>query len=123
MLLQDPPTHTRLRKLVKKAFTPRAIEAWRPRVEAITQELLDRVAGSGRMDLIADLARPVPATLICELLGVPTKDLSGKVPKDLPRGYGRDRIVVMVRDPYWLHCYWELTRKAACCYVTGPRHS
>lgn len=74
MLLQDPPTHTRLRKLVKKAFTPRAIESWRPRVEAITRELLDRVAETGEMELITDLARPVPATLICELLGVPAED-------------------------------------------------
>jgi hypothetical protein len=45
-------------------------------------------------------------------VGVPTKDLSAKVPKDLPAGYGRDRIVLMVRDPYWLHTYWELTRHA-----------
>jgi hypothetical protein len=45
-------------------------------------------------------------------VGTPTKDLSAKVPKDLPAGYGKDRIVVMVRDPYWLHCYWELTRHA-----------
>src|SRR5262245_25942632 len=45
-------------------------------------------------------------------VGVPTKDLSIRVPKDLPTGYGKDRIVVMVRDPYWLHCYWELTRQA-----------
>jgi uncharacterized protein len=45
-------------------------------------------------------------------LGVPTKDLSSKVPKDLPGGYGKDRIVVMVRDPYWLHAYWEITRHA-----------
>ena len=45
-------------------------------------------------------------------VGVPTNDLSAKVPKDLPAGYGKDRIVVMVRDPYWLHCYWELTRHA-----------
>ncbi len=45
-------------------------------------------------------------------VGVPTRDLSAKVPKDLPAGYGKDRIVVMVRDPYWLHCYWELTRHA-----------
>jgi hypothetical protein len=45
-------------------------------------------------------------------VGIPTKDLSDKVPKDLPAGYGRDRIVVMVRDPYWLHTYWELTRHA-----------
>jgi hypothetical protein len=45
-------------------------------------------------------------------VGVPTRDLSDKVPRDLPAGYGKDRIVVMVRDPYWLHCYWELTRHA-----------
>lgn len=45
-------------------------------------------------------------------VGVPTKDLSVKVPRDLPTGYGKDRIVVMVRDPYWLHAYWELTRHA-----------
>ncbi len=45
-------------------------------------------------------------------VGVPTKDLSAKVPKDLPGGYGKDRIVVMVRDPYWLHAYWEMTRQA-----------
>src|ERR1700730_6667325 len=45
-------------------------------------------------------------------VGVPTKDLSVKVPRDLPGGYGKDRIVVMVRDPYWLHCYWELTHRA-----------
>nr|MBC8341348.1 cytochrome P450 [Pseudomonadota bacterium] len=60
MLLQDPPTHTRLRKLVSKAFTPRAIEAWRPRAEAITHKLLDRVAPAGKMDLVSDLAPPVP---------------------------------------------------------------
>ncbi len=74
MLLQDPPNHTRLRKLVSKAFTPRAIEGWRPRVEAITHTLLDRVARAGTMDLVADLALPVPATLICEMLGVPAED-------------------------------------------------
>lgn len=45
-------------------------------------------------------------------VGVPTRDLSVRVPKDLPTGYGKDRIVVMVRDPYWLHAYWEITRQA-----------
>lgn len=74
MLLQDPPNHTRLRKLVSKAFTPRAIESWRPRIAAITDSLLDRVADQGSMDLVTDLARPVPATLICEMLGVPVED-------------------------------------------------
>ena len=42
----------------------------------------------------------------------PTKDLAAKTPRDLPAGYGKDRIVCMVRDPYWLHAYWELTRQA-----------
>lgn len=74
MLLQDPPAHTRLRKLVSKAFTPRAVESWRPRIQAITDDLLDAVAERGEMDLIADLALPVPSTLICELLGVPVED-------------------------------------------------
>lgn len=45
-------------------------------------------------------------------VGVPTRDLSKTLPRDLPKGYGTDRIVLMVRDPYWLHCYWELTRSA-----------
>jgi hypothetical protein len=44
--------------------------------------------------------------------GVPTRDLSARAPRDLPAGYQKDRIAVMVRDPYWLHCYWELTRRA-----------
>ncbi len=74
MLVQDPPSHTRLRKLVKKAFTPRAVSAWSPRIEALCEELVDRVADAGRMDLVSDLALPVPATLICELLGVPVED-------------------------------------------------
>jgi cytochrome P450 len=74
MLLTDPPKHTRLRKLVSKAFTPRAIGALRPRMEVVTDELLDRVEKQGEMDLVADLALPVPATLICEMLGVPVED-------------------------------------------------
>jgi len=74
MLLQDPPTHTRIRKLVSKAFTKRAIESRRARMEVVTNELLDRVAPQGEMDLVADLARPVPATMICEMLGVPSED-------------------------------------------------
>ena len=74
MLRQDPPDHTRLRNLVSKAFTPRATRLWKPRAEAIVDELLDAVEASGEMDLIRDLALPVPATVICELLGVPVAD-------------------------------------------------
>src|SRR3989442_1817858 len=74
MLQQDPPTHTRLRRLVSRAFTPRAIAALRGNVQRIVDECLDRVAPHGEMDVIADLALPVPATVICEMLGVPVGD-------------------------------------------------
>lgn len=74
MLQQDPPNHTRLRRLVSRAFTPPAIERLRPRVQRLVDDLLDRVQGAGRMDLIDDLAQPVPATVICEMLGVPLQD-------------------------------------------------
>ncbi len=74
MLQQDPPNHTRLRKLVSKAFTPRAVERWRARARAIAHECLAPGLEAGRLDVIADLALPVPATLICEMLGVPVAD-------------------------------------------------
>lgn len=74
ILQQDPPDHTRLRRLMNQAFTPRAIERLRPRVRSLVNELLDRVAARGEMDVIADLALPVPSTLICELMGVPVSD-------------------------------------------------
>ncbi|MGX2993264.1 cytochrome P450 family protein [Streptomyces sp. JNUCC 64] len=74
MLNSDPPDHTRLRRLVSKAFTPRRVEAMRPRVQRITDDLLDAVAPLGTADLITALAFPLPITVICELLGVPTGD-------------------------------------------------
>jgi cytochrome P450 len=82
MLNADPPDHTRLRKLVTKAFTARRVAGLRPRVEAITASLLDaaEVRGpedAGRedvIDLIEAFAFPLPVTVICELLGVPTRD-------------------------------------------------
>ncbi|SFS33630.1 cytochrome P450 family protein [Saccharopolyspora flava] len=70
MLNLDPPDHTRLRKLVVKAFTARRIEGLRPRVEQITANLLDAVAGSEEIDLLDALAFPLPIQVICELLGV-----------------------------------------------------
>jgi pimeloyl-[acyl-carrier protein] synthase len=74
MLFRDPPDHTRLRGLVNKAFTPRVIEAMRPRIQAIVDSLLDRVQATRAMDVIADLAYPLPVTVICEMLGVPVED-------------------------------------------------
>jgi cytochrome P450 len=74
MLQQDPPTHTRLRRLVSAAFTPRAIAALRPAIQRIVDACLDRVAAHGEMDVIRDLALPVPSTVICEMMGVPIED-------------------------------------------------
>ena len=74
MLRLDPPDHTRLRSLVSKAFTPRTVERLRPRVEAIVNELLDAVAPDGGMDVIKDLAYPLPVVVIAEMIGVPPED-------------------------------------------------
>jgi cytochrome P450 len=79
MLMRDPPDHTRLRGLVTKVFTARKIEEMRPGIQAITDRLLDRVAGRGQMDAIRDLAFPLPVLVICELLGVPEEDRAGFV--------------------------------------------
>jgi cytochrome P450 len=74
MLYADPPRHTRLRGLVSKAFTPHAVEAMRPHIQALVDQFLDRVQPQGRLDLVADLAYPLPVTVIAEMLGVPAED-------------------------------------------------
>jgi len=79
LLNADPPDHTRLRKLVTKAFTARRVAGLRPRIEAITASLLDAVearlaAGEKTIDLIEAFAFPLPVTVICELLGIPPQD-------------------------------------------------
>jgi len=74
MLNRDAPDHTRLRKLVSKAFTPRRIEGLRPRVQELVDESLDRAAESGQMELIADYAFALPFAVISEMLGMPPTD-------------------------------------------------
>ncbi|MFF4713316.1 cytochrome P450 [Streptomyces eurythermus] len=74
MLRSDPPDHTRLRRLVAKAFTARRVAGLRPRVQEITDRLLDAVVPAGRADLVAEFALPLPVTVIGELLGVPGDD-------------------------------------------------
>ena len=70
----DPPGHTRLRKLVASAFTARRVEALRPRVTSIVSELIDAMAGRQPADLVAGFSLPLPAQVICEMLGVPAAD-------------------------------------------------
>jgi len=77
MLNADPPDHTRLRRLVSKAFTARRVESLRPRIHEITDTLLGSMAGLAEVDLIDAFAFPLPITVICELLGVPLSDQSG----------------------------------------------
>jgi pimeloyl-[acyl-carrier protein] synthase len=74
MLFRDPPDHTRLRGLVSKAFTPRTIEVMRDHIQEIVDRLLGRALAQGGMDVIEDLAYPLPVTVICEMLGVPVGD-------------------------------------------------
>src|SRR5262245_2543068 len=127
MLFRDPPHHTRLRDAVSRAFTPRAVEALRPRVAAHVDDLLDRVAASGRMDVVADLAEPLARAVIGELLGIPelhrgafavwsaavARSLDAlPIPEDRPlvaegevarRALGRHvrQLVARHRDPIW----------------------
>lgn len=74
MLMVDPPDHTRLRGLVNKAFTPRVVENLRALAQQLVDEMITAVKQRGRMDIITDLANPLPATVIAEMLGVPSTD-------------------------------------------------
>jgi unspecific monooxygenase len=100
-LVLDPPEHTRLRRLVSRAFTARLIERLRPRVAAIVDELLGRMHGD--VDLISSLAHPLPVIVISELLGVP--------PEDEERFKGWSEALARGLDPDFLVPAEELTRR------------
>ncbi|WP_203981173.1 cytochrome P450 [Planosporangium flavigriseum] len=74
ILDMEPPDHTRLRRLVSQAFTPRRVEALRPTVQRIADRLVDEFVADGGGDLIARVAEPLPVTVIAEMLGVPEAD-------------------------------------------------
>ena len=73
-LFLDPPDHTRLRRLVTKAFVPKVVKALEPDITALVDGLLDNAEKQGSFDVIADLAHPLPVAVICRLLGVPLED-------------------------------------------------
>ena len=114
MLTVDPPDHTRLRRLVSAAFSPRRVEALRPQVQTIADDLLDAVAALGpeaKVDLVSMFAFPLPFTVICELLGVPEAERTRLgseftqllVPTTTPAEYAEakkasDNVVEMLRD-------------------------
>ncbi|GCE23440.1 cytochrome P450 [Dictyobacter kobayashii] len=74
LLWTDPPRHRQLRSLINQAFTPRTIANLAPRIREIVHSHLDKVAHQGQMDIVSDLANPLPIIVIAELLGVPTRD-------------------------------------------------
>ncbi|WP_397545405.1 cytochrome P450 [Saccharopolyspora gloriosae] len=74
LVRMDPPEHNKLRKLVSHAFTPKVVAGLEPRIAELTGELLDAVDGADRLELVADLAYPLPVIVIAELLGVPSSD-------------------------------------------------
>lgn len=74
MLVVEPPDHTRYRRLVSRVFTARAVEALRPQIEAVSDELLDAMAGQGTVDLVAAYATLLPVTVIAQVLGVPVAE-------------------------------------------------
>ena len=74
MLFMDPPAHTRLRSLAAKAFTPARVAVLRSQIQSTADALIDEVAGSGKMDLVADFAAPLPAIVTANMLGLPASD-------------------------------------------------
>ena len=113
LLDTDPPAHTRLRGLVSKAFTPKAVALLGARVQEVTDELLNAVAGQGRFDLIAALGYPLPIIMIAEMLGVRARDMdrfeewSEVLALSVDPILGRDQIRSIERAEQELFAYFE----------------
>lgn len=122
LLFVDAPDHTRLRGLISKAFTPRSIDHLRPRIAALTEELLAPLQEVGRFDVIDDFAYPLPVTVICELLGVPAadRDLFRRLTGDMaavidvdatPEQYGRAAGAMLTFTAYLVPLFEQRRRE------------
>jgi cytochrome P450 len=99
----DPPDHTRLRRLVSKAFTARTIARLKPRIRAVTGELLGAAAAAGQLEVVSQLAYPLPVRIISEMLGVPVEDhprfagWSARLASSVQPGFGIDAAQAQAR--------------------------
>ena len=113
MLHHDPPDHTRLRSLVSKAFTPRAVRELHPRVQRIVDDLLNDLEGKDRFDIIESFAFPMPVTVIAEMLGVPAQDMdrfkdwSNDISLTIEPSLREDQIRRVERASEELYAYFE----------------
>ena len=130
MLFRDPPAHTRLRSLAAAAFSPVKVEALRSHIQEITDNLIDAVVAEGRMDVIADLADPLPATLTAELMGVPVEDCSQLKAwsKDFSEMLGNfqhnpGRAEVMLKTVEQMTDYFRQRMRARACPHEGVVHA
>jgi len=104
LIFTDPPDHTKMRNLVNRGFTPKIVADLEPRIRQVTDELIDAIVERGETELIADLAMPLPVTIIAEMLGVDpahkedfkrwsdwiVTDFMGEIPQDVQEAYERD---------------------------------
>lgn len=131
MLTADPPEHTRLRRLVSKAFTPRAVMDLRPRIQQIVDGILDEVEQKGEFEVVHDLAYPLPVIVIAEMLGVPAEDrdrfkewsdtvvatLSG--PFTPPEALERGRLAIEALAEYMSHVIADRRRQPRNDLISG----
>src|SRR5205823_9384385 len=121
MLCVDSHDHARLRGLVNRAFTPRAVESLRPRIQELVDELIDQVQERGHMDIVHDIGDPLPAKVLAYLLGLPSEDSAILKPWADVVGMGIDPIlapdvvarinrVILEASEYFEH-HVELRRK------------
>ncbi len=117
-LFLDPPDHTRLRKLVSKAFAPKVVNALQPEISTLVNGLLDRIAEKGGFDVVGDFAYPLPVAVICRLLGVPLDDepqfshasavlAQALDPFSVIAGLSQERVNERMQAVMWLRGYFH----------------
>jgi cytochrome P450 len=125
LLHSDPPDHTRQRALVNRIFNPRIVDQMRPTILAIVDELLDRAAELGRVDLISAFAFPLPATVVADVLGIPREDqLQVKAwAEELNAFLGSNRAPyqVVLESQASLHAMREYLTRIAAERLVDPR--